>query len=92
VKVLKLKSQTRYNYYLEWQEGGGITPSSSPSGEAKGVIDETKPVKKAPVQQSQEPENSNKEEAIIPEEEIEEAKAKSWEAKGKDGAQSPILT
>ena len=56
--------------------------------EAIGVIDETKPVKKAPVQQSQEPENPNKEEveeAIIPEEEIEEAK-------GKDRAQLPILT
>jgi len=36
VKALKLKSQTRYNYYLEWQKDGGITPSSSPSGEAKG--------------------------------------------------------
>ena len=36
VKAHKLKSQTRYNYYLEWQEGGGITPSLSPSGEAKG--------------------------------------------------------
>ncbi len=46
---------------------------------AIGVIDETKPVKKAPVQQSQEPENPNKEEAIIPEEEVEEVK-------GKDGA------
>ncbi len=36
VKAFKLKSQTRYNYYLEWQKGGGITPSSSPSGKAKG--------------------------------------------------------
>ena len=33
----------------------------------------------------------NSEEAIIPEEEIEEAKRKSWEAKGKDRAQLPIL-
>ena len=36
VKELKLKMKTRYNYYLEWQKGGGITPSLSPSGEAKG--------------------------------------------------------
>ena len=54
LKALKLKSQTRYNYYLEWQKGGGIIPSLSPPGEAIGVIDETKPVKKAPVHQSQE--------------------------------------
>ena len=32
------------------------------------------------------------EEAIIPEEEIEETKEEQEEAKGKDGAQSPILT
>ena len=36
VKAFKLRNQTRYNYYLEWQEGGGITPSSLSSGEAKG--------------------------------------------------------
>jgi len=67
-------------------------------GEAKGVIDETRQMKNAPVQQSKEPENPykkeakvNSEEAIIPEEEIEEAKRKSWEAKGKDRAQLPIL-
>ena len=35
VKALKLKDQIMCNYYLEWQKGGGITPSSSPSGEAK---------------------------------------------------------
>ena len=37
VKALKLKSQSRYNYYYEWQKTkGGNTPSSAPSGEAKG--------------------------------------------------------
>ena len=36
VKALKLKSRTRYNYYLEWQKGGGVTPSSLSSVEAKG--------------------------------------------------------
>ena len=37
VKGLKLKSQSRYNYYYEWQKSkGGATPSSAPSGEAKG--------------------------------------------------------
>ena len=45
----------------------GVQPtparSSLPSGEAIGGIDETKPVKKAPVQQSQEPEGPNEEEA-----------------------------
>ena len=51
VKAFELKSHTSYNYYLEWQEDGGITPSSSPSGEAKdstahvGGIDKTKPAK-----------------------------------------------
>ena len=42
VKALKLKSQTRYNYYLEQQKGGGITPSSSPSGEANEKSGEAK--------------------------------------------------
>ena len=43
VKALKLKSQSRYNYYYEWQKTkGGITPSSAPSGEAKGKSREAK--------------------------------------------------
>ena len=36
VKDLKLKSQSRYNYYYEWQKSeGGATPSSAPMSEAK---------------------------------------------------------
>ena len=48
-------------------------------------------MKKAPVQKSQEPEDPNKEEAeeaIIPEEEIEEAKGKSGEANGSGKAKT----
>ena len=38
VKALKLKSQTRYNYYLEWQEGGALHLHRHPLGKLKGIV------------------------------------------------------
>lgn len=38
VKALKLKAQTRANYYWEWKKGGGITPLSASSSESKGKV------------------------------------------------------
>lgn len=40
VKALKLKAQTRANYYWEWKKGGH-TPAQSPRGEIIGSIDES---------------------------------------------------
>jgi len=63
VKALKLKGQSRYNYFYEWKKGGKASDQISkisqslPSGEAIGAIDETKKVSKeatAPKPENQE--------------------------------------
>jgi len=73
VKELKLKSKTRYNYYLEWRKAGNTSsPSLETPSEAKGKIkeaiggiDETKQVKRKAspqaAEEAKEPEVSSQE-------------------------------
>lgn len=61
VKVLKLKGQTRANYYLLWKKGREAKSPAAPSSETAGGIDETKQKQEAPIEEAEEaaPEKTN---------------------------------